>query len=53
MAIVLALTIIGIPFAWAHVKLAGLALRPIGMMIVPADDAGSEMRSDRGYGRNS
>jgi uncharacterized membrane protein YccF (DUF307 family) len=38
-AILLAVTIIGIPFAWAHVKLAGLALWPIGMMIVPADDA--------------
>jgi uncharacterized membrane protein YccF (DUF307 family) len=25
-----------IPFAWAHVKLAGLALWPIGKMIVPA-----------------
>jgi uncharacterized membrane protein YccF (DUF307 family) len=35
-AIVLALTIIGIPFAWAHVKLAGLALWPIGKMVVPA-----------------
>src|SRR5215467_5743921 len=29
-AIVLAITIVGIPFAWAHVKLAGLALWPIG-----------------------
>jgi uncharacterized membrane protein YccF (DUF307 family) len=38
-AICLAITIIGIPFAWAHLKLAGLALWPIGMMIVPADDA--------------
>lgn len=38
-AIVLAITIIGIPFAWAHVKLAGIALWPIGKMIVPADDA--------------
>jgi uncharacterized membrane protein YccF (DUF307 family) len=38
-AIVLALTIIGIPFAWAHLKLAGIALWPIGKMIVPADDA--------------
>ncbi len=37
-AIVLAITIIGIPFAWAHVKLAGLALWPIGKMIVDADD---------------
>ena len=35
-AIVLAVTIIGIPFAWAHLKLAGLALWPIGKMIVPA-----------------
>ena len=35
-AIMLALTIVGIPFAWAHVKLAGLALWPIGKMIVPA-----------------
>jgi uncharacterized membrane protein YccF (DUF307 family) len=38
-AIVLAITIIGIPFAWAHLKLAGLALWPIGKIIVPADDA--------------
>ena len=38
-AIVLAITIIGIPFAWAHLKLAGIALWPIGKMIVPAEDA--------------
>jgi uncharacterized membrane protein YccF (DUF307 family) len=38
-AIALAITIIGIPFAWAHLKLAGLALWPIGKMIVPIDDA--------------
>ena len=36
-AIIMAITIIGIPFAWAHLKLAGLALWPIGKMIVPAD----------------
>ena len=36
-AIVLFITIIGIPFGWAHLKLATLALWPIGMMIVPAD----------------
>lgn len=36
-AVLLAITIIGIPFAWAHLKLAGLALWPIGKMIVPAD----------------
>jgi len=33
----LMLTIIGIPFAWAHLKLAGIALWPIGKMIVPVD----------------
>lgn len=36
-AIVFAITIIGIPFAWAHLKLAGLALWPIGKTIVPLD----------------
>ena len=35
-ALLLAVTIIGIPFAWAHLKLAGIALWPIGKMIVPA-----------------
>jgi uncharacterized membrane protein YccF (DUF307 family) len=35
-AIVLAVTIIGIPFAWAHLKLAGIALWPIGKVIVAA-----------------
>jgi uncharacterized membrane protein YccF (DUF307 family) len=39
LAVLFALTIIGIPFAWAHLKLAGLALWPIGKMIVPTDDA--------------
>jgi uncharacterized membrane protein YccF (DUF307 family) len=38
-AVLLAVTIIGIPFAWAHLKLAGIALWPIGKMIVPAEDA--------------
>jgi uncharacterized membrane protein YccF (DUF307 family) len=38
-AVLLACTIIGIPFAWAHLKLAGLAIWPIGKMIVPAEDA--------------
>jgi uncharacterized membrane protein YccF (DUF307 family) len=37
-AIVFAITIIGIPFAWAHLKLAGIALWPIGKMIGPAED---------------
>ena len=39
-AIAHAVTIIGLPFAWAHLKLAGLALWPIGKMIVPSDTAG-------------
>ena len=38
-AVLLAITIIGLPFAWAHIKLAGLALWPIGKMIVPIDEA--------------
>lgn len=42
-AIVLAITIIGIPFAWAHLKLAKLALWPIGKMIVPTDSPFSPM----------
>ena len=37
-ALAFAITIIGIPFAWAHLKLAGIALWPIGKMIVDADD---------------
>ena len=37
-ALALAVTIIGIPFAWAHLKLAGLALWPIGKAIVPIED---------------
>jgi uncharacterized membrane protein YccF (DUF307 family) len=36
LAAALAVTIIGIPFAWAHLKLAGIALWPIGKVIVPA-----------------
>jgi uncharacterized membrane protein YccF (DUF307 family) len=31
---VLAVTIIGIPFAWQHVKLAGLALMPVGKAVI-------------------
>jgi uncharacterized membrane protein YccF (DUF307 family) len=37
-AVLFALTIIGLPFAWAHLKLAGLALWPIGQMIVPVEE---------------
>ena len=44
-AILLAVTIIGIPFAWAHLKLAGLALWPVGKAIVPAEDPSYGRRS--------
>ena len=43
-AVLLALTIIGLPFAWAHLKLAGLALWPIGKMIVPVEDLQNRRR---------
>ncbi|MBL8552929.1 MAG: YccF domain-containing protein [Phenylobacterium sp.] len=36
LAAALAVTIIGIPFAWQHVKLAALALSPVGKAVVPA-----------------
>ena len=38
-AILNAVTIIGIPFAVVHLKLAGIALFPIGKAIIPKDDA--------------
>ena len=39
-----AITIIGIPFAWAHLKLAGISLWPVGMMIVPDNAAPQLLR---------
>jgi len=33
-ALLCAVTIIGLPFAWAHLKLAGFALWPVGRTIV-------------------
>ena len=38
MAAALAITIIGIPFAWAHVKLALASLFPIGKTVVEVDE---------------
>jgi uncharacterized membrane protein YccF (DUF307 family) len=35
LALALAVTIIGLPFAWAHLKLAGASLAPVGKEIVP------------------
>ncbi len=43
-AAALALTIIGIPFAWQHVKLAELALFPIGKTVVPCEVAAEARR---------
>jgi uncharacterized membrane protein YccF (DUF307 family) len=34
-----AITIIGIPFAWAHLKLAAAAMAPVGKIVVPSDVA--------------
>ena len=36
LAIPLAVSIIGIPFAWQHIKLAALALTPVGKAVVEA-----------------
>ena len=44
-AAALAITVIGLPFAWAHLKLAGLALWPFGRMIVSVD----ALPGGRGY----
>ena len=38
-AVGLALTLIGIPFAWAHLKLVPISLWPIGKAIMTAEDA--------------
>ena len=38
LAVSLAVTIIGIPFAWAHVKLAFASLFPVGKIVVATDD---------------
>lgn len=43
-AVLLGVTIIGIPFAWAHLKLAAIALWPIGKEIVPRDMVPVEQR---------
>lgn len=38
-ALLLAITIVGLPFAWAHLKLAGISLWPIGRTVVTQDEA--------------
>jgi uncharacterized membrane protein YccF (DUF307 family) len=34
-----AITIIGIPFAWAHLKIAAAAMAPVGKIVVPTEVA--------------
>jgi len=46
-ALALAVTIIGIPFAWAHLKLAIISLWPIGKRIVSNEEL--EQRARAGY----
>ena len=45
-AIACALTLIGIPFAWQHLKLAGIALAPVGKTVVPVEVADAAYRSN-------
>lgn len=35
LAVALGITIIGLPFAWAHLKLARLSLAPVGKAVIP------------------
>ncbi|MCQ4161122.1 YccF domain-containing protein [Roseomonas sp. GC11] len=37
LALASAVTIIGLPFAWAHLKLAAASLFPVGRRVVPAE----------------
>ncbi|EWY39933.1 membrane protein [Skermanella stibiiresistens SB22] len=45
-AVALALTIVGIPFAWAHLKLAIISLWPIGKRIVSNEEVEERARAD-------
>lgn len=44
-----AVTIIGIPFAWQHVKLALCALAPIGKTVVTTEEAAAARRRNATY----
>jgi uncharacterized membrane protein YccF (DUF307 family) len=49
-----AITIIGIPFTWAHFKLAAAAIAPVGKIVVPtevATEIDREKAADWLYGR--
>ena len=43
-ALACAVTIIGLPFAWQHVKLAGISLWPVGTEVVDVDVADAARR---------
>lgn len=43
-ALACAVTIIGLPFAWQHIKLAGISLWPVGTEIVEIDVANAARR---------
>jgi uncharacterized membrane protein YccF (DUF307 family) len=44
-AMLFAVTVIGLPLAWAHLKLAGISLAPIGKTVVDSDIAEAARRS--------
>ncbi len=43
-AIAFAVTLIGIPFAWGHLKIAGASLAPIGKTVVTTEEAAEARR---------
>jgi uncharacterized membrane protein YccF (DUF307 family) len=45
-----AITIIGIPFGWAHLKLAAAAIAPVGKIVVPTEVA-MEIDREKATGR--
>lgn len=47
-AFFLAITVIGLPFAWAHLKLAGISLWPVGKEIVSTEEAHRMSWAERG-----
>lgn len=44
-----AVTVIGLPFAWAHLKLAGIALWPIGREVVSRNEINRMVGAPRRY----
>ena len=53
-AVACAVTIIGIPFSWAHLKIAAAAIAPVGKIVVPGEVAieiDREKAADWLYGR--